>query len=78
MGYMLNSAGTCRLTTKSVFTCLRSTGSGRNRSTDDRTELRSNCSQHRQSAVIAKGLNPVEWYGEVAEKYLGKDFGDHF
>jgi hypothetical protein len=29
-------------------------------------------------AVIAKGLNPEEWYGEVAEKYLGKDYGDYF
>ena len=29
-------------------------------------------------AVIAKGLNPVEWYGEVAEKYLGKDHNDYF
>jgi hypothetical protein len=29
-------------------------------------------------AVIAKGLNPVEWYGEIAEKYLGKDHDDYF
>lgn len=29
-------------------------------------------------AVIAKGLNPMEWYGEVAEKYLGKDHADYF
>jgi hypothetical protein len=29
-------------------------------------------------AVIAKGLNPVEWYGDIAEKYLGKDHDDYF
>ena len=28
-------------------------------------------------AVIAKGLNPTEWYGEIAETYLGKDHGDY-
>jgi hypothetical protein len=31
-----------------------------------------------RNAVIAKGLNPVEWSGEVAKKYLGKDYGDFF
>jgi hypothetical protein len=29
-------------------------------------------------AVIAKGLNPAEWYGEVAERYLGKDHDRYF
>lgn len=29
-------------------------------------------------AVIAKGLNPTEWYGQVAETYLGKDHDDYF
>jgi hypothetical protein len=29
-------------------------------------------------AVIAKGLNPVEWYGEIAEKYFGKDHEQYF
>ena len=28
-------------------------------------------------AVIAKGLNPVEWSGDIAEKYLGKDHNDY-
>ncbi len=28
-------------------------------------------------AVIAKGLHPAEWYGEVAEKYLGKEHGSY-
>jgi hypothetical protein len=31
-----------------------------------------------KAAVIAKGLNPQEWYGEVAEAYLGKDHDDCF
>jgi hypothetical protein len=29
-------------------------------------------------AVIAKGLNPPEWYGEIAQKYLGSDHNDYF
>jgi len=31
-----------------------------------------------KQAIIAKGLNPVEWYGDIAEKYLGKDHDDYF
>jgi hypothetical protein len=31
-----------------------------------------------KSAVIAKGLNPQEWYGQIAETYLGKEHGDLF
>lgn len=31
-----------------------------------------------KSAVIAIGLDPKEWYGEVAEAYLGKDHDDCF
>jgi hypothetical protein len=31
-----------------------------------------------KSAVIAKGLNPQEWYGEIAETYLGKEHIDLF
>ncbi len=29
-----------------------------------------------KSAVIAKGLNPQEWYGQIAETYLGKEHND--
>jgi hypothetical protein len=29
-------------------------------------------------AVVAKGLHPAEWYGEIAETYLGKDHDDYF
>ncbi len=31
-----------------------------------------------KNAVIAKGLNSQEWYGEVAETYLGKDHDTYF
>ena len=29
-------------------------------------------------AVIAKGLKPEEWYGEVAAAYFGEDYSDYF
>lgn len=31
-----------------------------------------------KSGVLAMGLNPQEWYGEVAEKYLSKDHNELF
>lgn len=31
-----------------------------------------------KDAAIVQGLNPVEWYGEIAEAYLGKDHNDYF
>lgn len=79
MGYMLTSLGNLPVDDDVKFYVFVINGQYREPLYDlieqNFSSIARNIGKH---AVIAKGLNPVEWYGDIAEKYLGRDHDDYF